>query len=187
MIYTKTVFSNVAIHFSGQTASLRRADPQLSAVEDLLEIKVDYDTDASDDHGDETTTAADGAPDDEAAVDRSEVMVRLDGDLEYEMVPGVRYGTRLLYVLAEKNLYWIKNSYPQFDRYICTAPKCRCAVRISKPEGVVRRTNLTTEHNHPHMESKYLECRLKHSLKTACLSSKGMVSPRQLLTDLQKR
>lgn len=110
-----------------------------------------------------------------------------NGDLEYEMVPGVRYGTRLLYVLTEKMLYSISNSYPRSDRYHCIAPKCRCAVRVSKPDGVVRRTNLSAAHSHPHMESKYLEYSFKHSLKRACLASKGMVSPRQLLADRQKR
>lgn len=137
--------------------------------EGLLEIQTASDADELNDH------------------DADKVAESTDGGLEYEMVPGVRYGTRLLYVMAEKNLYSISQSYPRYDRYHCIARKCRCAVRLAKADGIVRRANAKAEHNHEHMEGKYLECSFKHSLKKACLSSKGMLSPKQLLDDGRQR
>lgn len=103
--------------------------------------------------------------------------------VRYMMVPGVRFGSQLLYTLDERMLYKLSNTFDQDTRYVCNYARhrCACSIMVNRRDGSARRTGKASQHQHEHMESDYLRNRFLHELKKACMASGGRLSGAQLL------
>lgn len=101
----------------------------------------------------------------------------------YIMVPGIRFGSQLLYTLGERMLYKLSNTFELDYRYMCNyaVQRCSCSLMVSRRDGTARRTGRASQHQHDDMESDYLRNQFLHGLKKDCMASGGRLSAAELL------
>lgn len=80
--------------------------------------------------------------------------------LEYEIIPGQRKGSNLVYLINEKNIFKPINGDEKYGkRYICSAPSCMARI-IIRPNGTCERSKRSKPHllhsNHSLQREEYI-------------------------------
>lgn len=101
------------------------------------------------------------------------------GSIRYIFTPGRRVNSRMLYTVDEEQLYRRQKIHDTFDRFVCSYPRCRSVLNISKPGLAARRGNNAT-HDHPSQKDTFLKNRFMAQLKTDCASTDGLVDTNAL-------
>lgn len=100
--------------------------------------------------------------------------------LPFEYTPGARMGSRLLYTTNEKQLYRLKNEFPNYKRYVCNVRQCHATLVLRENE--LRRAPQFKEHNHPDQELVAAKNKFEASCKAKCME--GGIDPSLVFTSM---
>lgn len=97
----------------------------------------------------------------------------------YDIVPGKRIDSKLLYIKDEKFLYAIVNKVKSGQRYRCIEQNCAAGVTVC--DGQIKRSK-NNHINHSDHEAKMKEYSAMHSLKGKCQSVEELFSNKSVST-----
>ena len=89
--------------------------------------------------------------------------------MEFEIIEGARRGSKVLYILEEKQLYTLKCEYLRKNniknqRYSCYVNGCHSSVTLENGIKCIK-YNKNSHSSHGQQEAKYRELKLKSSIK----------------------
>lgn len=87
--------------------------------------------------------------------------------LRYELLPGERINSELLYTNDEKHFYRYNSTVKSGDAYLCSEPKCNKRVHLRKDRLCIQYEKYYV-HNHSTKEKKYEELKILNIIKKKC-------------------
>lgn len=107
--------------------------------------------------------------------------VNQDEEVEYEMVPGKRMGSLLLYSLNE-SIFYKKNSKSSTGvSYSCYQTDCRARVLLKTNGICVRKSG---DHLHSTHEIIYKQLEAEHRVKNLCLNDRSSKTTKEIYEDI---
>lgn len=89
-----------------------------------------------------------------------------DNFINYEMMPGHRAGTTLLFSIDEKMFYKKKHVLKEATAYICQNENCRSKLLLKSDSTCVRAPNWI-DHDHLNMSDSYKSLVFRNAMKEA--------------------
>lgn len=86
--------------------------------------------------------------------------------IEYEIVPGKRQNSKLLWSSTERQFYKFNTKLSTGNSYLCYHG-CNCRVLL-KNDGTCVKTDTRKNHNHPTNEELYEQLSIANEMKTKC-------------------
>lgn len=102
-------------------------------------------------------------------------------NLPFELIPGARTGSTMLYSISEKQLYRLKNDFTNYIRYVCAVTTCRATLYLRGE--VLSKAPQFTDHNHSDKEAAVAKNKFEASYIAKCLedgSDPSVVFPMML-------
>lgn len=87
--------------------------------------------------------------------------------LNYKFVPGLRRGSKLLYIESEQQLYLTRSSSKNSVRYVCYNKNCNASVSIDNATKKCRKLNETV-HDHENQAEFVKKLNISDAIKTEC-------------------
>lgn len=87
-----------------------------------------------------------------------------DNDVRFELVPGIRNGSEILYVCDEKQIYHKNVRVKDGFAYVCFVKGCYKRVHVNHAKKRCRRKAFNV-HNHSSHEQDYLNIRILNEIK----------------------
>lgn len=97
-------------------------------------------------------------------------------DLEFEIVPGQRKNSKLLYVLEEQQFYAINSKSKRSSTYLCYVKDCRSRVSVRNIDNKCFLVLNFVEHNHPPQGEFYNELKIKNKIKEECSKTASLLN-----------
>lgn len=116
--------------------------------------------------------------------DENHQIRKLNTKLSYEMMPGFRFNSNLLFCPEEQQFYVANSSSEIGLGYTCYMNECRCRVHIRNDECYIGNT---MAHNHERKMGMYYNLRALNEIKHILNSVDNQLSPKQVFDDVTKR
>ena len=91
--------------------------------------------------------------------------------LEYQIVNGKKFNSKLLYTLQEKQLYKIKTKSVKKNYYVCFNKNCKARIELFADGLCVKPKGNKSEHNHADQEEKFKEINSLNGIRQDCLTA----------------
>lgn len=87
--------------------------------------------------------------------------------MNFEIIPGNRRSSELLYIIEQKMIYKKKSVYKNTIKYECRNKLCKARVNVM-PDGKCVLAKKYIEHNHDNEEGAYKELKALNQIKRDC-------------------
>lgn len=98
--------------------------------------------------------------------------------LRYELLPGERINSELLYTNDENQFYRYNSAVKNGDAYLCAEAKCNKRVHLRKDRLCIQYEKYFT-HNHNSKEKKYEELKVLNIIKKKCSDLTNLLNERR--------
>lgn len=103
--------------------------------------------------------------------------------IEYEIVPGKRQNSKLLWSSTELQFYKFNTKLSTGNSYLCYINGCNCRVLL-KNDGTCFKTDSSKVHNHPTNEELYEQLSIANEMKTKCKEDASSKSVKEIYDEV---
>lgn len=103
-------------------------------------------------------------------------------EIQYEIVPGKRRNSKLLWSLTERQFYKFNTTLRKGKSYVCYHG-CSCRVLLQN-DGICIKSDLNKQHNHPTNEELHEQLSISNEMKLKCTQDATSKSVKEIYDEI---
>lgn len=106
----------------------------------------------------------------------------IESEVDFEMMPGLRYNSMLLFVKNEQQFYCLNTTSSNYgDAYKCYVSGCSRRIYVRNGKCFI---NNSSSHKHPNKSNLYFNLCALNEIKTVLRSVENQQNPRKVFDDV---